>query len=94
MKVYIMICEGCYDGEPQGTIVHVYATLERAREDLKRAINGELAEGTHFGEMWKDPERRKDLIINEREYSWEAYEDGWEANNHASCYIVEREVTE
>ena len=26
MKVYIMICEGYYDGEPQDTIVHAYAT--------------------------------------------------------------------
>ena len=93
MKVYIMICEGCYDGEETGVEFEVYATFERAKNALRQAINVELAEGTHFGEMWNDHEQREDLVINESESSWEIFEDGWEANNHASYYIAEREVT-
>ena len=94
MKVYILVFEGCYEGEETGVELEVYATFEQAKNALREAINAELAEGTHFGEMWNDPEQREDLVINEGESSWEAYEDGWEANNHASCYIAEREVTE
>lgn len=93
MKVYILVFEGCYEGEETGVELEVYATFERAKNALRQAINVELAEGTHFGEMWNDPEQRKNLVIEESESSWEVYENGWEANNHASCYIVEREVT-
>lgn len=81
------------EGEETGVEFEVYATFERAKNALRQAINGELAEGTHFGEMWNDPEQRKNLVIEEGESSWEVYEDGWEANNHASYYIAEREVT-
>lgn len=94
MKVYIMICEGCYDGEPQDTIVHAYATLERAREELKRAIREELAEGTHFGEIYADPERRDSIVIDESENGWTAYDDGAYTSNNVSYRIVEQEVME
>ena len=69
MKVYILICEGCYDGEPQDTIVHAYATLERAREELKRAIREELAERTYFGDIYADPEQRDSIVIDESQNS-------------------------
>lgn len=93
MKVYILVSKTCYEGEETDVELEVYATFERAKNALRQAINGELAEGTHFGEMWNDLKQRKDLIINDSECSWEAYEDGWKANNHASYYIAEREVT-
>ena len=92
MKVYIMICEGCYDGEPQDTIVHAYATLERAREELKQAISEELAEGTHFGDIYADPEQRHTIVIDESENSWTAYDDGAYTSNNVSYRIVEQEV--
>lgn len=92
MKVYIMICEGCYDGEPQDTIVHAYATLERAREELKRAIREELAKGTYFGDIYADPETRDSIVIEKRENSWTAYDDGAYTSNNASYRIVEQEV--
>lgn len=93
MKVYILVSEACYEGEETGVELEVYATFERAKNALRQAINSELAEGTHFGEMWNDLKQRKDLIINESECSWEVYEDGWEEDNHALYYIAEREVT-
>lgn len=92
MKVYIMICEGCYDGEPQDTIVHAYDTLERAREGLKQAISEELAEGTHFGDIYEDPEMRHTIVIDESENSWTAYDDGAYTSNNVSYRIVEQEV--
>lgn len=92
MKVYIMICEGCYDGEPQDTIVHAYATLERAREELKRAIREELAEGTYFGDIYADPEQRDSIVIDKSENSWTAYDDGAYTSNNVSYRIVEQEV--
>lgn len=92
MKVYIMICEGCYDGEPQDTIVHAYATLERAREELKRAIREELAEGTYFGDIYADPEMRDTIVIEKSENSWTAYDDGAYTSNNVSYRIVEQEV--
>lgn len=92
MKVYIMICEGCYVGEPQDTIVHAYATLERAREELKRAIREELAEGTYFGEIYADPEQRDSIVIDKSENSWTAYADGAYTSNNVSYRIVEQEV--
>ena len=92
MKVYIMICEGCYDGEQQDTIVHAYATLERAREELKRAIREELAEGTYFGDIYADPEMRDTIVIDESENSWTAYDDGEYTSNNVSYRIVEQEV--
>lgn len=92
MKVYIMICEGCYDGEPQYTIVHAYATLERAREELKRAIREELAEGTYFGDIYADPEMRDTIVIDENENRWTAYDDGAYTSNNVSYRIVEQEV--
>ena len=92
MKVYIMICEGCYDGEPQDTIVHAYATLERAREELKRAIREELAEGTYFGDIYADPKMRDTIVIDESENSWAAYDDGAYTSNNVSYRIVEQEV--
>lgn len=91
MKVYVLVYEACYGGETE-TDVEVYETLERAKNALRQAINVELDEATHFGEMYADPERRETLVINEGESSWEVYEDGWEANNHVNYYIVEREV--
>lgn len=94
MKVYIMICEGCYDGEPQDTIVHAYATLERAREELQQAIREELAEGTYFGEIYADPEQRGSIVIDETENSWTAYDDGAYTSNNVSYRIVEQEVSE
>lgn len=94
MKVYILVSKTCYEGEETDEELEVYATFERAKNALRQAINVELAEGTHFGEMWNDPEQRKNLVIDEGESRWEVYENGWEANNHASYYIVEREVTE
>lgn len=92
MKVYIMICEGCYDGEPQDTIVHAYATLERAREELKRATREELAEGTYFGDIYADPEMRDTIVIDENENRWTAYDDGAYTGNNVSYRIVEQEV--
>lgn len=92
MKVYVMICEGCYDGEPQDTIVHAYATLERAREELKRAIREELAEGTYFGDIYVDPEMRDTIVIDESENRWTAYDDGAYTSNNVSYRIVEQEV--
>lgn len=92
MKVYIMICEGYYDGEPQDTIVHAYATLERAREELKRAIREELAEGTYFGDIYADPEQRDSIVIDKSENSWTAYDDGAYTSNNVSYRIVEQEV--
>ena len=94
MKVYIMICEGCYDGESQDTIVHAYATLERAREELKRAIREELAEGTYFGDIYADPEQRDSIVIDKSEDSWTAYDDGAYTSNNVSYRIVEQEVSE
>ena len=92
MKVYIMICEGCYYGEPQDTIVHAYATLERAREELKRAIREELAKGTYFGDIYADPETRDSIVIEKRENSWTAYDDGAYTSNNVSYRIVEHEI--
>lgn len=92
MKIYIMICEGCYDGEPQDTIVHAYATLERAREELQRAIREELAEGTYFGDIYADPEQRDTIVVYESEDSWTAYDDGAYTSNNVSYRIVEQEV--
>ena len=92
MKIYIMICEGCYDGEQQDTIVHAYATLERAREELKRAIREELAEGTYFGEIYADPEMRHTIVIDENENSWTAYDKDAYTSNNVSYRIVEQEV--
>lgn len=54
----------------------------------KQAIREELAEGTHFGDMYA--KRRGDLEITEDENSWEIYEIGW--GDYASYRIVEREV--
>ena len=92
MKVYILICEGCYDGEPQDTIVRAYATLERARKELKRAIREELAKGTYFGDIYADPEMRDTIVIDESENSWTAYDDGEYTSNNVSYRIVEQEV--
>ena len=94
MKVYIMICEGCYDGEPQGTIGHAYARLERAREELKPAIREELAEATYFGDIYADPEQRDSIVIDKSEDSWTAYDDGAYTSNNVSYRIVEQEVSE
>lgn len=44
MKIYIMICEGYYDGEPQDTIIHAYATLERYHRDTDRLSRYRLAD--------------------------------------------------
>lgn len=88
MKVYVLVCEACYDGGQEDAVIHVYSTLERAREELKQAISEELAEGTYFGDMYA--KRRGDLEITEDENSWEIYEIGW--GDYASYRIVEREV--
>ena len=89
-----MICEGSYDGEPQDTIGHAYSTLERAREELKRAIREELAEGTYFGDIYADPEQRDSIVIDESENSWTAYDNGAYTSNNVSYRIVEQEVSE
>lgn len=88
MKVYVLVCEARYDGGQEDAVIHTYATIERARKELKQAISEELAEGTYFGDMYA--KRRGDLEITEDENSWEIYEIGW--GDYASYRIVEREV--
>ena len=90
MKVYVLVCEERYDGGQEDAVIHTYATIERARKELKQAINEELAEGTYFGDMYA--ERRGDLEITEDENSWIIYEKGW--GDYASCRIIEQEVIE
>lgn len=90
MKVYVLVCEARYDGGQEDAVIHVYSTLERAREELKQAIREELTEGTYFGDMYA--ERRGDLEITENKNSWEIYEKGW--GDYASCRIIEQEVIE
>ena len=88
MKVDVLVCEARYDGGQEDAVIHTYATIERARDELKQAISEELAEGTYFGDMYA--KRRGDLEITEDENSWEIYEIGW--GDYASYRIVEREV--
>ena len=88
MKVYVLVCEARYDGGQEDAVIHTYATIERARKELKQAISEELAQGTYFGDMYA--ERRGDLEITENENSWIIYEIGW--GDYASYRIVEREV--
>lgn len=90
MKVYVLVCEARYDGGQEDAVIHTYATIERARKELKQAISEELAEGTYFGDMYA--ERRGDLEITENENSWIIYEKDW--GDYASYRIVEQEVIE
>ena len=90
MKVYVLVCEARYDGGQEDAVIHTYATIERARKELKQAISEELAEGTYFGDMYA--ERRGDLEITEDENSWIIYEKDW--GDYASYRIVEQEVIE
>ena len=88
MKVYVLVCEARYDGGQEDAVIHTYATIERARKELKQAISEELAQGTYFGDMYA--KRRGDLEITEDENSWEIYEIG--CGDYASYRIVELEV--
>lgn len=92
MKVYVLVCEARYDGGQEDAVIHTYATIERARKELKQAISEELAQGTYFGDMYA--ERREDLTINEDENSWEVYENDWGYSNYASYHISTQEVIE
>lgn len=88
MKVYVLVCEARYDGGQEDAVIHTYATIERARKELKQAISEELAQGTYFGDMYA--ERRGDLEITENENSWIIYEKDW--GDYASYRIIEQEV--
>ena len=90
MKVYVLVCEARYDGGQEDAVIHTYATIERARKELKQAISEELAEGTYFGDMYA--KRRGDLEITENENSWIIYEKDW--GDYASYRIIEQEVIE
>ncbi len=90
MKVYVLVCEARYDGGQEDAVIHTYATIERARKELKQAISEELAQGTYFGDMYA--ERRGDLEITENENSWIIYEKDW--GDYASYRIIEQEVIE
>ena len=90
MKVYVLVCEARYDGGQEDAVIHTYATIERARKELKQAIIEELAQGTYFGDMYA--ERRGDLEITENENSWIIYEKDW--GDYASYRIIEQEVIE
>lgn len=74
----------------EDAVIHTYATIERARKELKQAISEELAQGTYFGDMYA--ERRGDLEITENENSWIIYEKDW--GDYASYRIIEQEVIE
>ena len=84
MKVYVLVCEARYDGGQEDAVIHTYATIERARKELKQAISEELAQGTYFGDMYA--ERRGDLEITEDEI----YEKDW--GDYASYRIAEQEI--
>lgn len=88
MKVYVLVCEARYDGGQEDAVIHTYATIERARDELKQAISEELAEGTYFGDMYA--KRRGDLEITEDENSWIIYEKDW--GDYASYRIAEQEI--
>ena len=90
MKVYVLVCEARYDGGQEDAVIHTYATIERARKELKQAISEELAQGTYFGDMYAA--RRGDLEITENENSWIIYEKDW--GDYASYRIIEQEVIE
>ena len=92
MKVYILASEACYKGEETGVEFEVYATFERAKNALRQAINGELAEGTHFGDIYAAPEMRDTIVIDESEHSGAGYDDGAYTSNNVSYRIVEQEV--
>lgn len=81
MKVYVLLIDEAYDGDQGSFIGGVYATKELARKALNERV-AEMEGTTNYDTIDKD------------EDSYEAYDEGWYAEQHFSATIHEQDISE
>ena len=78
-KVFLVICEIVWDGEPDGAEIWAYANEDDAKDKVLSLAN----------------EVRPDWVnecVNEDEYQFHAWRDGESSYYHCDIYIDEKEV--
>lgn len=83
-KVFVVVIDQMFDCDRVLDSVDVFDTEEKARAKYNEFVEKE--------KKWIEDEGREDWEVQETENSFDAFEDGYYAQNHSYARIEEKEI--